>query len=51
MKPEAKVSNDARRVLAKRLRGYWEILTAYFAAQAEDDLARAEERHRGRNAP
>jgi hypothetical protein len=51
MPPNAKISNDARRLLTKRLRAYLEILKARFAGQAEGDLARAEERYRGRNAP
>jgi hypothetical protein len=51
MRSEAKISRDIRRVLAKRLRAYWENLQALFAGQAEADLARAEERHRGSNMP
>jgi hypothetical protein len=51
MQPSAKLSRHARRVLAQRLKSLWKTLKAHFAPQAADDVARAEERHRGRNEP
>ena len=52
MEPLPKLSKHASRVIARRLRTMWELLKARFAPQAEEDLARAEERHRaGTNRP
>ncbi len=49
MEPRPKLNRLAQRILSERLRALWEQLKARFASQAEEDLARAEERHRGRN--
>ena len=43
------MSKYARNVLAKRLCTFWDALKAPFVPQARDDLARAEEQHRGRD--
>ena len=51
MEPIPKLRKHASRAIAQRLRTMWELLKARFAPQAADDLARAEERHRGRNEP
>jgi hypothetical protein len=51
MEPSAKLNRHARRVLAQRLQALWDALKARFTPHAQDDLARAEERHRGRNEP
>jgi hypothetical protein len=44
-----KLTRNAARMLQERLRIYWEILKTRFSQQAEEDLKRAEERHRGKN--
>jgi hypothetical protein len=51
MKPASKLDNRARRVIARRLQTFWERLKARFAPMAEEDVARAQEQHRGRNEP
>jgi hypothetical protein len=40
-----------RRLIDERLRALWKALIEHFTTQAKDDLARAEERHRGQNEP
>jgi hypothetical protein len=51
MEPVPKLSAYAKIILQARMRAFWELLKMRFAAQSEDALARAEERHRGRNEP
>jgi hypothetical protein len=51
MEPAPKLSKHARRLIAQRLRAFWQLLKARVLAQAADDLARAEEQYRGRNEP
>jgi hypothetical protein len=51
MEPVPKLNRHAATVLKMRLQTFWAVLKAHFAPQAEDDVARAEERHRGRNEP
>jgi hypothetical protein len=49
MDPLPKLTKVAARVLQERLRAYWEMLKARFAAQSEEDLVRAEQGILGRN--
>ena len=49
MEPLPRLDRYKRRSIDQRLKAFWAVLKAHFAPQAEDDLARAEERHRGRN--
>jgi hypothetical protein len=51
MEPVPKLNRHAAHVVKMRLQAFWVVLKAHFAPQAEDDVARAEERHRGKNEP
>jgi hypothetical protein len=51
MKPRRGLDRYSRRFIDERLRALWDALIERFTPLASDDLARAEERHRGRNEP
>jgi hypothetical protein len=51
MEPLPKLNKQAARIIQHRLRHFWMALKAHFVSYAKDDLARAEERLRGRNEP
>lgn len=51
MEPLPKLNKYSAQIIGYRLKDFWMVLKAHFAPQARDDLARAEERHRGRNEP
>jgi hypothetical protein len=51
MEPVPKLNRHAAYTVKMRLHAFWAVLKAHFSPQAEDDLARAEEQHRGKNEP
>jgi len=51
MEPLPKLNKHAARIIQDRLRNFWMVLKVHFASYGKDDLARAEERFRGRNEP
>jgi hypothetical protein len=51
MQRVSKLDKRTRRAIAQRLRAFWGRLKAHFRPMANDDIARAEEQHRGRNEP
>jgi hypothetical protein len=51
MKTSAKLDRNAHADLKQRLLALWQRLKTRFAPLADDDVKRAEQRHRGRNEP